>query len=122
VPILEGHSDIPSKSKDKCRAPKSERGCHGSIEFISDGKMTKQTHYDGGKLRSSKKCRTLSRSNATPPFQQPNVLRGLRISRSGVFNNGSMKLIIRGGRFTSIAIFSPSDLPNISLVTKSRKW
>jgi len=50
VPILESHTDVPSKSRDKCRDPKSDRGCHGSIEFISDGKMTKHTHCDGGKI------------------------------------------------------------------------
>ena len=82
---------------------------------------TEPTNFDRGKLWSDKKWSRLFTSNTTLPFQQPNVLRGLRISRSMIFNNGSMKWSFQGGIFTSVANILPSELTDISLVTKSRQ-
>ena len=60
---------------------KRERDFYGSINFISDGQITELTHFDGGKLWYGKMWSKLSIYNATTPFQQPNVFRGLGIIR-----------------------------------------
>ena len=106
---------------DKCKDVKSERDFCSSIKFISDGQTTEPTCFDGGKFWYGKKQSRLSISNTTAPFWQANVLRGLRISKSTIFNNGSMKWSVWGGRFSSVEKNPPSYVVDSSTVTNSRQ-